>query len=213
MEGVYEPSTGLLQLSGRDWLLRPAGYRFVSFEGRVDAEGRNFQGLVSGAPRCTTFNLSRQPSLAPPQANCVIETPTVQADQVSAGTIVQELASKGSIDLNILFDFAKSTVRPDGRIQLDELGRILMSPVLAEHKIGIYGHTDAVGSDEANQQLSEQRAAAVRDYLIERFNAPADRFEVRGFGKERLKNPGAPLDEANRRVEIVLLSDFSKHSH
>ncbi len=211
MDGNYEPATGHLQLNGRDWLLRPSGYMFVSFDGMIDAEGREFQGVVIGPPRCTTFNLTRQPSSAPPQANCAFDAPTTQADQVSAGTIVQVLAGEGHIDLNILFDFAKATIRPDGTNQLDELGRILMSPALNEQRIGIYGHTDAVGSVEANQQLSEQRATAVRDYLVDRFKAPAERFEVRGFGKDRLKKPEAPRDEANRRVEIVLLNDSSDH--
>lgn len=204
MDGNYEPATGQLQLVGRDWLQRPSGYRFVSFNGNIDAEGRDFHGLVTGAPRCTTFNLTRQPSPAPPHAECEIDIPITQAAQVNAGTIRKVLIEEGSIDLNILFDFAEASIRPDSMNQLDELGRILMSPALAEQRFGIYGHTDAVGSDESNQHLSEQRAAAVHDYLVKRFNAQAERFEVRGFGKDRLKNPNAPLDEVNRRVEIVL---------
>ncbi|MGM0855862.1 MAG: OmpA family protein [Pseudomonadota bacterium] len=206
MDGNYEPSTGELQLKGSEWLLRPSNYRLVSFNGIIDAEGRDFQGLVSGAPRCTTFNLTRQPSPAPENAECEIDTRTSQADQMNAGTIRKVLTEEGSIDLNILFDFAEATIRPDSRNQLDELGRILLSPALAEHRIGIYGHTDAMGSEESNQNLSEQRAVSVRDYLIKQFNIQSERFEVRGFGKERLKNPNAPLDEVNRRVEIVRLN-------
>ncbi|WP_181872871.1 OmpA family protein [Billgrantia montanilacus] len=209
MEGNYDPVSSRLQLSGHDWLLRPSGYMFVSFEGMIDAEGRNFQGLVSGPPRCTTFKLSRQPSPATPQEKCVFDTPTIQGDQISAGKIAQVLADDGRIDLNILFDFSKATIRPDSRSQLDELGRILMSPLMAEQRIGIFGHTDAVGSVEANQQLSEERAAAVLDYLVDRFNAPDERFEIRGFGKDRLKKPDSPQDEANRRVEIMLLNNPS----
>jgi outer membrane protein OmpA-like peptidoglycan-associated protein len=212
MDGKYDPASGQLRLDGRDWLLRPGGYRVVSFDGEVDAEGRRFAGKVTGPrapmPGCTTFHLSRAPSPAPLPERCVLpDAPPAQADQASAGVIADALAAEGRIDLNILFDFAKATIRQDGASQLDELGRILLSPVLAARRIGIYGHTDAAGSADLNLKLSEARATAVRDYLVERFQAPTARFDARGFGKERLKLPDAPLDEANRRVEIVVLKE------
>jgi outer membrane protein OmpA-like peptidoglycan-associated protein len=212
MDGSYDPTSGRLRLDGRNWLLRPAGYQLVSFDGDVDAEGRRFEGKVTGARAplrgCTTFQLARTASPQPPPAPCVLaDAPPAQADRTSAGAIAEALAADGRIDLNILFDFAKATLRPDGTSQLDELGRILLSPALAERRIGIYGHTDAAGSAELNRKLSQARADAVRDYLVERFKAPASRFDARGFGKERLKLPHAPLDEANRRVEIVVLEE------
>lgn len=205
MDGSYDPGSGRVLLRGRDWLMRPGGYRVVSFDGLVDAEGRQFEGKVTLAG-CKTFELSRQPSPAPTPERCVFpDAPPPQADQADAGVIADALAEEGRIDLNILFDFAKAAIRPDGKSQLDELGRILMSPALATRRVGIYGHTDAAGSAALNLTLSRERAEAVRDYLVERFNAPPERFETKGFGKERLKSPDAPLDEANRRVEIVLL--------
>lgn len=210
MDGSYDPTEGSLRLGGKDWLLRPSGYQVVSFTGTVDSEGRRFEGLVTGArarlPGCTTFHLARAPSPASPPARCVLpDAPAAQADQASAGVIADALTAEGRIDLNILFDFAKATIRQDGASQLDELGRILMSPPLAHRRIGIHGHTDAAGAAQMNLRLSQERAAAVRDYLVERFQASRERFEAQGFGKERLKLPDAPLDEANRRVEIVLL--------
>jgi outer membrane protein OmpA-like peptidoglycan-associated protein len=212
MDGKYDPASGQLRLDGGDWLLRPGGYRVVSFEGEVDAEGRRFEGKVTGPrapiPGCTTFHLARAPSPAPSPERCVLpDAQTMQSDQANAGVIADALAAEGRIDLNIMFDFAQATIRPDGVSQLDELGRILLSPALAVRRIGIYGHTDAAGSDHLNLKLSEARANAVRDYLVERFRAPATRFDAQGFGKERLKLPDAPLDEANRRVEIVVLEE------
>jgi outer membrane protein OmpA-like peptidoglycan-associated protein len=210
MDGSYDPADGHLRLTGQDWLLRPSGYQLVSFDGSVDAEGKQFEGIVTGqrAPLrgCTMFHLARTASSAPPSERCVLPgAPAVQADQASAGAIADALTSEGRIDLNILFDFGKATIRPDGAAQLDELGRILLSPALADHRIGIYGHTDAAGSAEINLRLSQERATAVRDYLVERFKAPVARFDANGLGKEQLKLPAAPLDEANRRVEIVVL--------
>lgn len=210
MDGHYDPGSSRLRLNGQDWLLRPGGYQVVSFDGTVDAEGKRFEGTVSGkrAPLrgCTLFHLARAPSPAPASDRCVLPgVPSAQANQASAGVIADALAAAGRIDLDILFDFAKATIRPDGVSQLDELGRTLLTPALAERRIGIYGHTDAAGAADLNRKLSQARADAVRDYLVTRFNAPASRFDARGFGKDRLRLPQAPLDEANRRVEIVIL--------
>jgi outer membrane protein OmpA-like peptidoglycan-associated protein len=96
-------------------------------------------------------------------------------------------------------------IRQDGQAQLDELGRTLLSPEFATRRIGLYGHTDAVGSSQANESLSELRAAAVQAYLLQRFRIAAERFDVGGFGESRLKLPATPEDGRNRRVEIVLL--------
>lgn len=212
MDGHYDPGSSRLRLNGQDWLLRPGGYQVVSFDGTVDAEGRRFEGTVTGkrAPLagCTLFHLARAPSPAPTPERCVLPgAQPIQANQASAGVIADALTAQGRIDLNILFDFAKATIRPAGVSQLDELGRTLLTPALAERRIGIYGHTDAAGSADLNRKLSQARADAVRDYLVTRFNAPASRFDARGFGKDRLRLPQAPLDEANRRVEIVILDN------
>ncbi|MEL1263624.1 OmpA family protein [Pseudoxanthomonas putridarboris] len=206
MTGDYDPATGRLRLKGGDWLLHPSGYRVVSFDGLVDAEGRRFSGKVGGGGGgCKDFDLGRRPSPAPPRAECAIPMPPAQPDQVDAGGIGSALAADGRIDLNILFDFGKATLRADGTPQLDELGRILLSPSLAGRRIGIHGHTDAVGSAEANLRLSRQRAEAVRDYLVRQFQLPASRLDVQGHGEARLKRPESPEDEANRRVEIIVL--------
>jgi outer membrane protein OmpA-like peptidoglycan-associated protein len=69
----------------------------------------------------------------------------------------------------------------------------------------VEGHTDSVGSDEMNQRLSEMRAGAVRDYLVEQ-GVQAETVTSRGFGKTK---PVATNDTAegraqNRRVELVV---------
>jgi outer membrane protein OmpA-like peptidoglycan-associated protein len=206
MSGSYDPGGGQLKFKGGDWLLRPSGYRVVSFEGSVDAEGRRFEGLVKGPPGCTTFDLARQPSPREPARACMAGAlPQDDPDRSSAGAIAEALTAAGRMDLNILFDFGAATLRPDGAAQVDELGRILMAPTLVSRRVAIHGHTDAVGSEAANRDLSLRRAETVRDYLSARFNADAARFDVHGFGEDRLKYLEKPEDEGNRRVEIVLL--------
>lgn len=205
MNGGYDPETGRLQLEADEWLLRPRGYRLVNFDGEIDAEGKNFAGVVT-LRSCGRFDLARTASPAPATSQCVMpDAPPVQDDMETAGAIGEALAGEGSIDLNILFAFDSATILPEGMAQLDELGRSLLSPAFAARHVGVYGHTDSAGSEDYNQKLSEQRAEAVRDYLIERFRIPPERFETYGFGESRPKFPDAPEDPSNRRVEIALL--------
>jgi outer membrane protein OmpA-like peptidoglycan-associated protein len=72
-------------------------------------------------------------------------------------------------------------------------------------KLEVEGHTDSVGSDEYNQKLSEQRAGAVRDYLVQQ-GIPADSIVSRGLGKTQpvATNDTAEGRQQNRRVELVL---------
>ena len=106
---------------------------------------------------------------------------------------------------DVLFDFNQATLKPGAREKLSKLAGILLAYPGA-YRMQIEGHTDAVGSDGYNLKLSEDRAEAVRDYLIGAA-LPADRMvAVLGFGKLR---PVATNDtpegrQTNRRVEIVI---------
>jgi len=111
---------------------------------------------------------------------------------------------------DVLFDFNQATLKPGAREKLSKLAGILLAYPGA-YRMQIEGHTDSVGSQDYNQKLSEDRAEAVHDYLIQAA-LPADRIVgVRGFGKIR---PVATNDtpegrQTNRRVEIVI-SDTEK---
>ncbi|GIL03142.1 MAG: hypothetical protein BroJett030_30410 [Alphaproteobacteria bacterium] len=110
------------------------------------------------------------------------------------------------IDITINFDYDSDRIRPDSIPALTELGKALTSEALASSRIVLNGHTDAAGSEAYNQNLSDRRAASVRDYLIGTFNIGPDRLIAVGFGEERLKNPVDPLAAENRRVEVVNLT-------
>jgi OOP family OmpA-OmpF porin len=101
------------------------------------------------------------------------------------------------------FDFDKAEIRPDAAVILDEAASILNAN--PGRNVRVEGHTDSVGTDEYNQQLSERRANAVRDYLVEK-GVDASRLTSAGFGES---NPIASNDTAdgralNRRVELNL---------
>ena len=107
---------------------------------------------------------------------------------------------------DVLFDSASYTPQPGAREKLAKISGILLAhPGLA---LQIEGHTDSVGSDEFNQQLSEQRASSVRDFLAEQ-GVPASSMTARGFGKTQpvASNNTQEGRHRNRRVELVVNGD------
>jgi outer membrane protein OmpA-like peptidoglycan-associated protein len=107
---------------------------------------------------------------------------------------------------DVLFDTASYTLKPAAREKLAKIsGVVLAHPGL---NLQVEGHTDSVGSDEYNQQLSEHRAAAVRDFLIEQGVADSA-VTARGFGKTQpvASNDTAEGRQKNRRVELVVSGD------
>jgi outer membrane protein OmpA-like peptidoglycan-associated protein len=104
---------------------------------------------------------------------------------------------------DVLFDFNKYTLKPGAREKLAKVsGIILAYPGL---KIQLEGHTDSIGSDEYNQKLSEQRADAVRSYLIAQ-GVPGDTTTAVGLGKSGAvaTNDTAAGRQQNRRVDMVV---------
>jgi outer membrane protein OmpA-like peptidoglycan-associated protein len=108
---------------------------------------------------------------------------------------------------DVLFDFNQYTLRPGAREKLAKVSGILLAhPGL---KIEVEGHTDSVGSDDYNQRLSEQRAAAVRDYIVQQ-GVDMDTVGAVGFGKTRpvASNDTPAGRQQNRRVEMVVSGDI-----
>ncbi|MEZ5870853.1 MAG: OmpA family protein [Nitratireductor sp.] len=110
------------------------------------------------------------------------------------------------IDIEIQFDYDSASIKAESIGEVDELGKALTSDALKEYRIVLNGHTDGAGSNEYNQDLSDRRAASVRDYLIDKFGIGADRLIAIGYGEERLKNVDDPLAAENRRVEVINLT-------
>jgi len=104
---------------------------------------------------------------------------------------------------DVLFDSAKFTLRPAAREKLAKIsGIVLAYPTLA---LSIEGNTDSVGGDAYNQQLSENRAGSVRDYLATE-GIPAASMSAHGFGKTQpvASNDTAAGRQQNRRVELIV---------
>jgi outer membrane protein OmpA-like peptidoglycan-associated protein len=107
---------------------------------------------------------------------------------------------------DVLFDTGSYTLKPGAREKLAKIsGIVLAHPGLT---LQIEGHTDSVGGDEFNQQLSERRADSVRDFLAEN-GVPASAITARGFGKTQpvASNDSVEGRQRNRRVELVVNGD------
>ena len=121
-------------------------------------------------------------------------------------TILQTRDSARGLIVNmsdVLFDTGSHTLKPGAREKLAKIsGIVLAHPGLS---LQIEGHTDSVGGDEYNQQLSERRAASVRDFLVQQGVAAAS-ASARGFGKAQpvAANETAEGRQRNRRVELVV---------
>lgn len=112
-----------------------------------------------------------------------------------------EPAEAVRVELDVKFDFDKAQVKPEsyGDIKnlADFMGQYPQTTTVVE------GHTDSVGSDAYNQKLSERRANAVRDVLVNQYGVGADRVNAVGYGESRpvADNATDSGRAVNRRVE------------
>jgi outer membrane protein OmpA-like peptidoglycan-associated protein len=113
----------------------------------------------------------------------------------------------GAPSVNLTVDFANNSARltPAAVRTLDQLGRALSSQALSTFKFRIEGHTDTLGNADHNQTLSEQRADAVVDYLVNKFHVDRSRLEPVGLGETHLLVPtgNQVAEPRNRRVTVV----------
>jgi outer membrane protein OmpA-like peptidoglycan-associated protein len=110
-------------------------------------------------------------------------------------------ADVSALSLPVRFAFDSADILPAARTQLDAVaeGIKLLAP---ESIVTVEGHTDAVGSDAYNLDLSRVRARAVRDYLVQRHGIDAARLKTVAYGKARPIEASYPNTAVNRRVQF-----------
>ena len=117
--------------------------------------------------------------------------------------IAEIAATKPKIDLEIQFDYNSAAISKASIGAVQELGKALSDPGLKGSTFVVAGHTDAVGSEQFNQDLSERRADTIKAFLVEKYGLAGSDLVTVGYGKTRLKNPDNPTDAVNRRVQVV----------
>jgi outer membrane protein OmpA-like peptidoglycan-associated protein len=114
-----------------------------------------------------------------------------------------EKAELPRLDFSIGFDFDSAEILQDSYRTLDTLAEALKSDDLYKSRFLINGHTDAKGDEDYNLELSERRANAVVQYLVDRHDIAPQRMKALGFGETALKDGNDGEAAINRRVEIV----------
>jgi outer membrane protein OmpA-like peptidoglycan-associated protein len=118
--------------------------------------------------------------------------------------IEKQLEETGKVQVyGIYFDFNSANIREESEPVLKEIAEAMNAH--PDWKLSVNGHTDNVGGNAYNLKLSERRAAAVKQALVERYQIAGDRLDTSGFGA------GAPIETnetpegraRNRRVELI----------
>ena len=129
--------------------------------------------------------------------------PAAPAAQLAASPMEQALAQKKPVEVyGIYFDFNSDRIKPQSERVLQQIATILRRN--PDWKLSVAGHTDNIGDDAFNLDLSRRRAAAVRTALVSEYHIAANRLDTSGYGASR---PVAANDTIegrarNRRVEL-----------
>ena len=139
------------------------------------------------------------------QANVIEVGDLTSALAVPRGTRIEPTAPP-TVRLPIFFEFNSTKLRPEANALLDKVGAALASDELATFRFSVEGHTDSVGSEGFNDQLSRDRAAAVKAYLMAQ-GVPPERLATVGHGETTPVATNQTDDgrQRNRRVELINL--------
>jgi OOP family OmpA-OmpF porin len=117
--------------------------------------------------------------------------------------LLPQLENEAQFTIEIDFDFNSAAIRPQSYRAVGLIADSLHHPVLLGYKFLVIGHTDAVGGRESNLKLSQRRAEAIREALINPFGVDPARLEAVGLGEEQLRDSSRPDSQVNRRVQLI----------
>ena len=202
--GVY---TGKIEAAG------PANGDFQNsvVRARIMADGKYSKVYINGVrvgngPNADLGRSNRIQFWVPAYDKTSENVTLVGPVRIAAGgkKLYDALAEKGRVATQgIYFDTGSDAIRQESAPTLKEIGTMLKEH--PELKLTIEGHTDNAGKAESNQVLSEKRAAAVRQYLVDTFQVDGSRLEAKGLGQTKPvgSNDTAEGRQQNRRVELV----------
>jgi OOP family OmpA-OmpF porin len=151
-------------------------------------------------PYCPPPVVEPAPAPAPPVTRWVEPPPAPPPARAPQPVIIE----KGRQTLDVKFNFDKSTIKDGYYNDIDDLSQVMKD--YPDLNVVVEGHTDSIGSDAYNETLSQERADAVKNYMVEKNGIDANRIKAVGFGE---KQPVASNDTEegraqNRRVEAVV---------
>jgi outer membrane protein OmpA-like peptidoglycan-associated protein len=120
------------------------------------------------------------------------------------GGLEQALANQQKVDIySIYFSYNSDALRDESAPAIKAIADILTRHT--DWRLAVNGHTDGIGSDEYNNDLSKRRAAAVVNALVTQYHIGAGRLKSAGFGKSQPKDTNDTLEgrARNRRVDLM----------
>jgi OmpA-OmpF porin, OOP family len=126
--------------------------------------------------------------------------------------IAPELLNLPAFNLDIHFDTDTPVVRPDSYQTVGRLADALISAPLLPYNFLIVGHSDATGRREANAILSQRRADAIRDVLVNTFKISPKRIQSIGLGEEQFIDQAHPTSPVNLQIQILTVAKQPEQS-
>ena len=162
------------------------------------------RGAAQGATRSIRLNPDLAPAAAPRPASQVelAAAEPETATDAGYGAAPAPAAQPDTFGFVIRFAYDSAGILPESRPYLDSVGAMLRLPQAGGRQVAIVGHTDAAGSEQYNQALSERRAAAVKAYLAGELDIEAARLKIEGRGETDPLAGSDPYAAQNRRVEF-----------
>ncbi|HXQ83040.1 MAG TPA: OmpA family protein [Xanthobacteraceae bacterium] len=114
-----------------------------------------------------------------------------------------QMANLAQFVVEVDFDFNSAVIKPSSYRTVGAIADALHNPILLGYGFLVIGHTDSVGGRPYNIGLSQRRAEAIRDALIDPFGVNPGVLEAVGLGEEQLRDPAHPTSGVNRRVQLV----------
>jgi outer membrane protein OmpA-like peptidoglycan-associated protein len=157
------------------------------------------RGLSAGGQQVDTAAQAKETKFV----NSLRNRPTRSLSLGEREEVAQLAANKPKIDLEIHFDYNSADISKGSTQAVQELGKALSDASLKGSTFVVAGHTDAIGSEQYNQGLSERRADTIKRYLTEKYGINGSDLVTVGYGKTKPKDANAPMDPTNRRVQVV----------
>lgn len=155
----------------------------------------SLQGVEQAGPAITAASLRRTAveSLSDPSRKI----------RLNRAPLTDQLSKLAQLTIAVQFDHNSARIRPDSFQAVGLMADALYHPYLQGYRFLIVGHTDGTGTREYNLKLSQHRADAIREALINPFGIASSRVEAVGLGEEQLLNSANPGAAENRRVQLI----------
>jgi OmpA-OmpF porin, OOP family len=126
--------------------------------------------------------------------------------------VAPELLGLSGFNVDIQFDTDTPIVRPQSYETLGRIADALVHAKLLPYGFLIVGHIEANGKREGNVILSQRRADAIRDILVNTFKISTKRIQTIGLGEEQLLDPAHPTSAANQQIQILTVAKVPEPS-